>query len=134
MTTLFVEFGADLIVTPNGSIQLAQGWDEIRQRILRRILTTAQELLPDGTQTLPDYIFDVNYGIGAAKLVGQPITQSLVTALTNAITSGVTQDSAVVSNVLPKINIRRYGINTLYVTVQVFLVNGQIGTLAFTIQ
>jgi hypothetical protein len=131
ITTLFLEWSGDLILTHNGSLALTMGWTEVRQRILRRILTNAQTILPDGTATISDYIFDINYGANARQLVGEPFSTSLLTKLQQIITDGVMQDQAVATDALPTITVTQQNVNTLIVFVAVTLQNGQQGTLAF---
>src|SRR6185312_11619576 len=76
-TTLYLEPGADLIVSQTGGIVLANGWDQIRQRILRRIFTNSKFVLQDGTPVPSDYIFDTRYGLSFRALIGQNFTKTL---------------------------------------------------------
>lgn len=64
------DFGADVILAPNGDISLASGTMLTRQRALRRLLTNPG-----------DYIWDVNYGAGLGNMIGQPVFAARITAI-----------------------------------------------------
>src|SRR5690242_12084376 len=101
--TFFLEWNDDLKITPNGSIQIADGWDTVRQRIIRRIITNSAEELPDGTFTPPDYVWDPAFGIGLGSMVDQPFNATLISKLEAAVTRGVLLDAAVESSIPPSI-------------------------------
>lgn len=73
LVSIYLEFGQDFIINPNGGLQTAVGWDEVRQYIERFLLTNSQTLEPSGVYVLPDYIFHPNYGLGVLALVGELI-------------------------------------------------------------
>lgn len=127
----FVEWNNDFVLTPNGSIQTAIGWDQVRQRIMRRLITNAQARLPDGSTTPPDYIFDRAYGIGLGARVDQIMTQEGKRDLERRIVTAVRQDSAVDTTQQPAIRFRSPQPNTLVINIAVKLKNGQTGALAF---
>src|SRR5262249_35364627 len=130
MKTLYLEWGSDLVLTPKGSIQLATGWDENRQRIERRMLTWPLEVLPDGTAVAPDYIFDTDYGIGLPKLVGQPITQQLLGSIRQRVNQGVMVDAGVSNRTVPGIQLFRTTPGELLLIISVPLQNQPPGRIA----
>ena len=132
--TLFLEWGGDLILENRTSLQLATGWDLVRQRIERRIITNSAQQLPDGTFTTADYIFDQNYGIGAGKMIGQPFDEQFVATLYQRIQAGVLADAAVSTTIPPSIQlIQTNGGNTLWCVVGVTLANGNTGQIALSV-
>lgn len=64
------EFGSDIMLAPNGDIALASDVTLTQQRVLRRLLTNPG-----------DYIWDVNYGAGLGKMVGQPVDTARIGAI-----------------------------------------------------
>jgi len=133
MTTLFLEWNDDLKVTPSGSLQLAIGWDEVRQRIIRRVITSAAQEIPDGTLTLPDYIFHPDYGIGLGKLVGQNFNDELLRRLEGKITQGILLDSAVETSQPPSITFYRTTPDTLLINASVNVIGSGPGVIQFVI-
>ena len=125
-----LEWQGDLVLTPNGSIQYAVGWDQIRERIIRRFLTNRAQQLPDGSYTLADYVFDVNYGVGAGALVDQNPTRAWLLDLTGRMRQAVQADAAVDPGALPQMTVVKQGGNTYQLFVQVQLVSGQSGKVA----
>lgn len=61
MADVWHEFGSDLTVGPSGDIATSGGSNLSQQRILRRLLTNPG-----------DYIWQLDYGAGLARFVGQP--------------------------------------------------------------
>ncbi len=61
MPDLALQFGGDLTVGPTGDLLLADGAALTQQRILRRLLTNPG-----------DYIWQLRYGAGFGRFVGQP--------------------------------------------------------------
>jgi hypothetical protein len=55
------QFGSDLAVGPTGDLAMANGPVLGQQRVMRRLLTNPG-----------DYIWQVGYGAGLARFVGQP--------------------------------------------------------------
>lgn len=133
MTALYLEWGQDLVLTPNGSLQLATGWDEVRQRILRRMLTNPAFTAPDGRPIQADYIFDDTYGIGLPVLVGGNLTSQLFEQLKQAITKGVLLDAAVDTSQPPAIVFQQPDPQTMIISVQVILLTGQVGQIVLQV-
>lgn len=130
MSVLYMEWGEDLVITPNGSLQLARGWDEARQRIERRLFTNAQEVLPGNVVVAPDYLFDINYGIGCAKKVGEPMNADLLGDIRQRVNQGVMVDDAVSDALPPSIQMFRQQNGTLLLIIGVPLKTGEVGQIA----
>ena len=101
---LYCEWAQDLLITPSGDIQTAVGWDSVRQRIVRSLITNSAQQLPDGSTTAPDYVFHPKYGIGAGSLIGQNPTQAyqsnLIARINQAVLSDVSVDPGSVPTVI----------------------------------
>jgi phage baseplate assembly protein W len=54
------EWGTDLVIGPGGDLHTVGGDGQVRQRVLRRLLTNPG-----------DYIWQINYGAGLAAFVGE---------------------------------------------------------------
>lgn len=134
MTDIYCEWNGDFILTPNGDIQTAVGWDEVRQRIVRRLITNSAQVLPDGTTTAPDYVFHPTYGIGAGALVGQNPTPAYISGLIARINAAVLADDAVDPGTTPTIVFSQPTTNVWLVQVAVQLTNGKFGQVALRIQ
>lgn len=126
-TTFYLEWNGDLIITPNGSVMMATGWDEVRERIIRRFLTNSAQPLPDGTTTPPDYIFDPLYGLGAGALIDQNPNAAFVSEFTRRMREAVVADAATDPGALPSITVTSPAIGTLQVFVTIQLISGQQG-------
>jgi len=131
-TTAFLEWNGDLILTPNGSILMAVGWDMVRERIIRRFLTNSSLPLPDGTQTPPDYVFDTLYGLGAGALIDQNPDANFRTNFTRRMREAVVADAATSPGALPSILITTPMIGLIQVYVAIQLISGQQGSFSIT--
>jgi hypothetical protein len=83
MVDMLLEWSGDLEVDESGDIANVVGTDELRERIIRRFLTTPQTLVEaTGLVALtPDYLFEPSYGGGARAYVDQVINSQVVTAI-----------------------------------------------------
>ena len=126
---LYLDFNSDLILTANGSVQFATGWDQVRQRILRRMITNPARTLPNGTSTAADYVFDPGFGFGAGALVGGDYSVNFLEQLKNAIAQAVFEDADIDSSIPPTVVFQNPNPNTLYVIIGVTLITGQPGTI-----
>lgn len=70
---LFHPFGNDISLSPSGDIATVDGSEQTKQRILRRLLTNPG-----------DYIFQLNYGAGLGRFVGQPVNAPEIEAIIRA--------------------------------------------------
>lgn len=128
--TVYLDWNSDALLTPNGSVQMASGWDLVRQRITRRLITNPAQTLPSGISTPADYVFHPDYGIGLAALVDEAETTQFTGTLEQKISKGVREDAAVESSTPPSIAFVRPDPSTLYAVIGVTLVNGESGTIA----
>lgn len=131
---LYLEWNDDFIVTPSGDLQTAVGWDQVRERILRRLLTNSQQTLPNGRMTVPDYIWDPSYGFGAGALVGQNITVDFINDLARRVTRACYADVSVATDIPPSVTYIQPTPQTLVMTVSVVLTNGLLGRLALNVR
>lgn len=130
---LFVEWNSDLIVTPNGGVQTASGWDRVRQRIVRSLITNSAQVLPDGSTTAPDYIWHPSYGIGAGSMVGQNPTSAYQANLTSRINQAVLQDVNVDPGAIPAVVFRSLQPGEWDVFISVKLRNGTTGRVSVSL-
>lgn len=133
MVSLYLEWNGDLVLTPNGSVLMAGGWDEVRERIIRRFLTNSPLPLPDGTSTPPDYVFDPSYGLGAGALIDQNPNAAWRADFTRRMRQAVVADAAAAPGALPSISIRTPQIGTIQIFVGIQLISGQQGTFSMTL-
>lgn len=133
MSTIYAEWSGDLVLTADGDIQLATGWDEIRQRIERRLLTTASGFLPDGTPLSAEYIFHPDYGESLQRYVGQNINEGWINGVRKAVLAGTRIDSGVQPNTVPQVTFQQTADHTVYMLIAVQLISGEPGTIALEI-
>lgn len=132
MPDFYLEWNQDLVISPSGSILLAVGWDQVRERIIRNFLTNSATQLPDGSTTPPDYVFSPLFGLSAGALIDQNPTQAYVSDLIRRIRQACLSDVAVDPGSVPSVTVTRPQIGTIQVYVSVALVNGQQGSLSIS--
>lgn len=129
MFDAYLDWNGDYILTPNGSIQTAQGWDRARQRIIRAVLTNSYEQLPDGTFTPPDYIYAPGFGLGAASMIDQNPTQAYLDKFKQRINQAAFAEASVDPGTVPSVKFTQPQLNTVQVDINVSLKNGLQGQL-----
>lgn len=130
---LFCEFNGDLVLTASGGLQAAVGWDQVRQRIIRRMITNAAITLPSGISTPADYIFEPDFGFGLGALVAGNFSASFLETLKNKIALAVFQDTAVDSSIPPTVIFRRSDPATLWIIIGVTLKTGFQGQISLQV-
>lgn len=133
MTDVYLEFNQDLIITPNGSIQTAVGWDQVRERIIRNLITNSAQILPDGTATPADYIFDPSYGLGMGAMVAQNPTPNFLKDMQRRIIQAVFAEADVDPGTIPTVIVQQPTPSTYQVFISVNLVNNQVGKISLTL-
>lgn len=73
MADLSQYFGSDLALSATGDLLAADGLEQSKQRILRRLLTNPG-----------DYLWQPGYGAGLPSYIGRPLDQAALTALIKA--------------------------------------------------
>jgi len=121
---LSLPWGNDLVLTSNGSLQFVSGVERVKQRIIRRFFTCPSETLDDGSFVLADYLFDLSYGIGAARLVGEKISNKLAGQLQQKIRAAVLVDEGVDTTQTPQVQLFAAPSGEVWEEVQVFLLDG----------
>ena len=130
---LYLEYNQDLVITPNGSIQFATGWDQTRERIIRSLLTTPATSLSNGATSTPDYIFHPAYLIGLGELVDTNLTNEDIAILTRQINQACTAEPNVDPGVAADILITGKQTNTINIFIAVQLINGTSGAISVTL-
>jgi hypothetical protein len=130
---LFIELQSDFLLTANGDIVAAEGWDEVRQRIERRIFTNPAAAQDNGAVIPADYIFDPEYGLGARAAVGNTFTQQMIAAFTQRIYEGVMVDQGVNNNVPPVITVKQVNPQNVEFSIQVTLATGLAQTILLSL-
>lgn len=127
-------WGDDFELTTNGSIAFVNGVERVRQRIIRRYFTCPAETLADGSFVTADYLFDQAYGLGAARLVGEPIGDQLAGKLLQKIRAAVLIDEGVDTAKDPVIQLFAAPTGQVWASVKVFLLDGQPTTFNFPVK
>ncbi len=129
----YCDWNGDLVLTANISIQYAIGWDQLRQRIVRRILTNSAQQLPDGTYTPADYVYAPSFGEGAGAMVDQNPTHAYVLAMQQKINQGVLAETALAGVGTPEITFSQPTFDSFQVTIMVPLTSQLQGELVITV-
>lgn len=123
MSDLFHQWAADLSTSPTGDLALAAGAALGQQRVLRRLVTNPG-----------DYIWQLGYGAGLAKFIGQPGNVAQITAV---IRSQIFKEAAVAHTPEPSIAVQldpSGGTGTIYVQISyVDAPSGQTQVLSFSV-
>lgn len=130
-TTLKLEWGSDFELSQNGSLIMSTGWEQIKQRVLRRLLTNPSFKLADGSPISADYIFDQNYGQGCRRRVGEPISKDIQEKLEQAVNKAVVIDEGLAVAKPPLVEAYKIGTDQLWVQISITLKTGQSGTVVF---
>lgn len=69
MTDAFHVIGGDLAISPTGDLATADNFEEVKQRLLRRLLTNPAA-----------YLFHRDYGAGLARHIGSVLDSAALTA------------------------------------------------------
>lgn len=106
-TDIDLEWGGDMVATPTGDINIVAGVDKVRQRILRRFLTTGQVLDQQGrVATLPEYIWHKDYGGNARQIVDTAMPRSTMALTIQQKLAGQARlESDVAKDPAPVINV-----------------------------
>ena len=128
----YLEWNSDLALAPNGSLVMASGWDEVRERIIRRFLTNSAVPLPDGSTTPPDYVFSPTYGLGAGALIDQNPDAQFRAEFTRRMREAVVTDAATDPGSLPSIKVTTPRPDLIQVFVGIQLAGGGQGSLSLT--
>ena len=129
----YLDWNSDFVITPNGSIQTAVGWDQVRQRIVRRIITNKAQTLPSGVKTPADYVFHPGFGLSGGALVDENLNEEYIANLESVISQGVLEDADVESTTPPTIQYSQPNNETLWVIVSVLQKSGVPGQLALKV-
>lgn len=134
MSVPWLSWGGDLQIATNGSLVMANGWDEIRQSIERAILTNPQVTLPDGEVVGADYMFAPTFGAGLGLWVGQNPTQHTLRQLTRIVRNAILSQTGVDASQTPTVTFQPMaGGMGMEIQISVALLSGQIGTTTIPI-
>lgn len=134
MADYYLDPFGDIIVDINGDIIMAEGWDEIRHRIIRRIVTNPTFIDFNGQVVLAGYIYDPVYGIGLKYSVGAVFTDDLINQLKQKIIQGINTDTSVDTRYAVAVTVTRPSLRTLIAFAQFVLTDGLTQSLKFEFQ
>lgn len=89
---LFQYYGQDLQISGTGSLLIANLATLSQQRVIRRLMTST-----------PNYIWHPTYGAGLSGVIGEPLTDDLLTEIRSIITANLLLESTVSPNPQPQI-------------------------------
>jgi hypothetical protein len=115
------QWGGDLSAGPTGDLAVVTGSQLGQQRVLRRLMTNPG-----------DYIWQLGYGAGLGRLVGQTTNAAQIQAL---IRSQIFKEPAVARTPEPEIRVRAEGADgAIYVQIRyVDAPSGQTQLLSFSV-
>lgn len=91
MADIWLGWGKDFLVSARGGLVIAEGDDEARQRLMRRLFTAVN-----------GYIWHPEYGAGLPQKIGDPWTPSDIEAICRA---QIALEQAVAINPPPIVNV-----------------------------
>jgi len=125
---IFHDFGDDLIVTPTGDLQAAQGITLSKQRIIRRLLT-----IPIAIADSPDYLQQPTYGAGLPQFIGQINTPTLYSKIKGLIISQMYLEETVTQTPPPDIQLSGLPNQLVGTITYTYAATNQQAVISFTI-
>jgi phage baseplate assembly protein W len=120
MSDLALQIGGDLAVGPTGDLALADGALLTQQRVLRRLLTNPG-----------DYIWQLDYGAGLGRFVGQPGAPA---AIAGVMRAQLLKEAAVAPSPPPAVTVEAGSDGTVDATLTYTdAATGQSSTLSFSV-
>lgn len=120
MADLALEAGGDLTVGSTGDLALADGPVLTQQRVLRRLLTNQG-----------DYIWQLGYGAGLGRFVGQPGAPAAIAGVTR---SQLLQEAAIAPSPPPVVTAVAGNDGTVLTTLTYTdAAAGQVSTVSFSV-
>jgi phage baseplate assembly protein W len=123
MADAFHQWGSDLVLGPTGDVATISGPLLGQQRVLRRLLTSPG-----------DYIWQLDYGAGLARFIGQPANPLQIAAV---IRSQIFKEPTVARTPEPVIDVQiepNGASGAVYVYIRYVCVqNGQTQVLSFSV-
>ncbi len=113
MLDIFLDWGGDLCISSTGDIAVAAGADVTNQRVYRRLLTNPG-----------NYLWNLGYGGGLAKYVGQPAVPSAIEAV---IRDQMDQESSVADIPVPTVNVQTTDSSNEYVVATITYADAETG-------
>ena len=104
MTDCYHLYGNDLALSATGDLLLADGDDESKQRVLRRLLTNPTQYDTSGKVTATgDYLWQPEYGAGLPTYIGAVLDEQELGAL---IEAQMYLEDSVVQDPPPQVGLR----------------------------
>ena len=92
----------------SGDLLTCDGDVETRQRIVRRFLTNPRQVsAADGLILPPDYIFDVQYGVGLRRTIGAAVNAARVESIKQSCRDAMLQEEGVASSPAPDVVVQK---------------------------
>lgn len=107
VTSIYLEYGQDFVVNPKGGLQTAVGWDEIRQSVIRFLLTCRQQLEASGITVYADYIWHPDYGLGLPAFVGELLSDKAKSEIERLCKAAVAANPAITKHPKAKVLINQ---------------------------
>ena len=133
MSTIGLEYGGDFMLNQYGGLQVVTGWDEVRQRLERAVLTNPATNNSGQGPLPPDYLYHPSYGAGAQRQIGQGIDADNLATVTAKVQQAVAADPSVDGSVAPTATLTQSGFQALTLAVNVTLTNQTQGQVVFAI-
>lgn len=121
---LSLPWGGDLQLTNNGSIAWCSGIEKVRQRIIRRFFTGPEQNQRGVGYIGPDYLFHPDYGQGAIRMVGQPMSDAVAAQLQTKARNAVLVDQGVDTSKAPKVDLYATPSGEVWIKIEVHLIDG----------
>jgi hypothetical protein len=130
---LYLDWGGDFQLTNNGSLVIAEGWDALRQAIVRALLNNPYTKTPAGQDIPPDYVYVPGYGAGLGLYVGQDMTNNELAELETLISNVVLAQASVDPSFAPSISFTSPSPHQMLIKITAKLINNQVGTVTLQV-
>lgn len=130
---IFCEVDGDIRLTETGDIETADGFDEVRQCLIRLLVTSPQRRGKDGRYELADYIFAPDFGLGLGREVDEVMTDERFSNLSALIRQAIIENTSFSDEIEPSIVITEFDDNTLQIAASFRTKNGDDQNISFAL-
>lgn len=128
--------GGDFSVMANGDLQLVADVPTVSppaattQRLIRLILSNARNVSQtDGIVSMPDDLFNPEWGASVRAAVGDPINATLTSTIQSRILKALALDPDIAASPAPVVTVQQTGITTVTVSVECSALTGELITI-----